>query len=77
MQLYKVSIMSKNKTFRNVVLCHTDNFPPSKNDKIKGWVEGNGGTFTKTLTPAVACLLCSDHTWRKYLPIGKHFSEIC
>jgi hypothetical protein len=63
--------MTKNKTFRNVVLCHTDDFPPNKNDKIKGWVEKHGGTFTKALMPNVTHFVSSKRAWKKYLPVGK------
>lgn len=63
--------MSRNKAFRHVVLCHTDDFPSNKNDKIKGWVESHGGTFSKTLTPDVTHFVASKLAWKKYSPIGK------
>ena len=63
--------MVKSRTFAKVVLCHTDDFPPQKNDKIKGWVEAHGGKFTKMLTPEVTHLVCSRRAWQRYLPIGE------
>ena len=63
--------MGKSKTFAKVVLCHTDDFPAKKNDKIKGWVEAHGGTFSKTLTPHVTHLVCSKRAWKEYLPLGE------
>jgi hypothetical protein len=63
--------MSKSKTFRHVVLCHTDDFPSNKKDKIKGWVESHGGIFSKRLTPDVTHFVASKLAWKKYPPIGK------
>ena len=63
--------MPKSKTFRHVVLCHTNDFPSNKNDKIKGWVESHGGIFSKMLTPDVTHFVASKPAWKKYPPVGR------
>lgn len=59
------------KTFRNIHLASTNDFEPAKNDKIKGWVEHNGGTFTKEITQDVTHLVASTKAWKRYHPLGK------
>ena len=58
------------KTFKNVVLCHTNDFPDDQNNKIKGWVEGNGGKFSKDVTTEVTHLVTSMRAWKRYHPLG-------
>ena len=58
------------RTFARIILCSTDDFPSHKNDKVKGWVEHNGGTFSKEMHPKVTHLLASKQAWQTYYPIG-------
>ena len=58
------------RTFARIILCSTDDFLSHKNDKIKGWVEHNGGTFSKEMHPKVTHLLASKQAWKRYIPIG-------
>ena len=58
------------RTFAKVVLCSTNDFPQHKNDKIKRWVENNGGTFTTEMTPKVTHLIASTKAWKRYHPLG-------
>jgi len=59
------------RTFARITLASTNDFSPHKNDKIKGWVEHNGGTFSKEITPSVTHLVASSKAWKSYVPIGE------
>ncbi|KIW99478.1 uncharacterized protein Z518_11217 [Rhinocladiella mackenziei CBS 650.93] len=50
------------KTFRNVHLASTNDFP-------KGWVAHNGGTFAKEIFKDVTHLVASKKAWRRYCPM--------
>lgn len=39
-------------------------------DKIKHWVEVNGGTFSKDITRSVTHLVCSKEDYKKNVPTG-------
>jgi hypothetical protein len=59
------------KTFRNIHLASTSDFPPDKNDKIKGWVKHAGGKFAKHISKDVTHLVASKHAWKQNAPMGK------
>lgn len=58
------------RTFTRINLASTGDFPPNKNDKIKGWVEHNGGTFSKEIDATVTHLVASPRAWKNYVPMG-------
>lgn len=58
------------RSFRSVVLTSTGDFG-DKTDKIKQWVEANGGIYSKDITPNVTHLVCSDKAWKKGVDIGR------
>ncbi|EXJ80103.1 hypothetical protein A1O3_08389 [Capronia epimyces CBS 606.96] len=57
------------KTFRNICVVSTNDFPTDKNEKIKGWIEHNGGTFCKEISKDVTHLLASQKAWKRYHPL--------
>ncbi|KAL2401648.1 hypothetical protein ABEF93_007687 [Exophiala dermatitidis] len=57
------------KTLRNLCIASTNDFPGDKNDKIKGWIEHNGGIFSKDMSENVTHLLASQKAWKKYHPL--------
>lgn len=63
--------MAKGRTFKNKVICHTNDFKDKINENIKKWIESNGGKFSRELTPEVTHLIASKKAWKKYYPIGK------
>ncbi len=63
------------KSFRNIHLCSTNDFPAPQNEKIKGWVEHAGGTFNKEISKDFTHLVASPKAWKRYHPLGRsHFS---
>ncbi|KEF51326.1 uncharacterized protein A1O9_12676 [Exophiala aquamarina CBS 119918] len=59
------------RTFARINLASTNDFPAHKNDKIKGWVEHNGGAFSKEITASVTHLVASPRAWKSYVPVVK------
>ncbi|EXJ93277.1 hypothetical protein A1O1_01669 [Capronia coronata CBS 617.96] len=59
------------RTFRNIHIASTNDFPGEKNDKIKGWIEHNGGTFSKEISKEVTHLIASQKAWKHYHPLVK------
>lgn len=59
------------KTLRNLCIASTNDFPGDKNDKIKGWIEHNGGIFSKDMSANVTHLLASQKAWKRYHPLGE------
>ncbi|KAI9879245.1 MAG: hypothetical protein M1823_006859, partial [Watsoniomyces obsoletus] len=57
------------KTFQKITLCSTNDFKANKNDKIRGWVENNGGTFSTEIDHRVTHLVCSSKAWKRDIPI--------
>ena len=39
-------------------------------EKMKQWVEKNGGTFSKEITKSVTHLVCSKEEWKRKGPMG-------
>ena len=64
------------KTFRKVILCSTNDHAPRKNDKIRGWVEANGGRFTLEMSPDVTHLIASKQAWKSDAPLGTMVSDL-
>lgn len=60
------------RTLTRVTLASTSDFSPHKNDKIKGWVEHNGGTFSKEIDVNVTHLVASSRAWKSYAPMGQY-----
>jgi BRCA1 C Terminus (BRCT) domain len=58
------------KTFHKITLCSTNDFKANKNDKIRGWVENNGGTFSAEIDHRVTHLVCTSKAWKRDIPIG-------
>lgn len=59
------------KTFKKINLCHTNDFPDNKNDKIQKWVENNGGRFSKVIDSNVTHLIASRKAWKQYHTLGE------
>ncbi|EER27900.1 hypothetical protein D8B26_005983 [Coccidioides posadasii str. Silveira] len=55
------------KSFHKVTVCIAGNFG-AQNDKIKQWVEVNGGTFSKKVTADVTHLIATEPAVRKNVP---------
>lgn len=51
------------KTFKKVVLCHTDDFGDTT-EKIRKWVKYHGGRVEKDITPEVTHLVASVKAWK-------------
>ena len=60
----------KGKAFAKVKLCHTGDFPFNKNEKIKQWVENNGGTCQSEVASDTTHLVCSEQAWKRYHSMG-------
>ena len=39
-------------------------------EKMKQWVDRNGGTFSKDITKSVTHLVCSKEEWKRNAPMG-------
>lgn len=59
------------KTFRGIHASHTNDFDAKKNDKIKGWIEYNGGTFSREISSNVTHLIASPKAWKNKVPLGE------
>lgn len=56
--------------FKKINLASTEDHP-RHNDKIRGWIVNNGGTYTgSSLSSDTTHLLCSDAAWDKSYPLG-------
>jgi anthranilate synthase/indole-3-glycerol phosphate synthase/phosphoribosylanthranilate isomerase len=60
------------KTFGKVNVCIAGDFG-SKGDKIKQWVEANGGTFSKELDHHVTHLISTQNAFRRSISISGRF----
>jgi len=52
-------------TFGKIVICHTNDFPAKKNDKIEDWVKNRGGKVVRELTNDVTHYVVSKRVWRE------------
>ena len=57
------------RPFARVHACSTNDHGPD-NDKIKGWLEHAGGTYTTSIMPNTTHLICSKSAWKRYTPLG-------
>ncbi|KAI1915620.1 hypothetical protein LOZ53_001417 [Ophidiomyces ophidiicola] len=55
------------KTFRRIKACIAGNFG-AQGDKIKQWVEANGGSFYKQVGPGITHMIATEAAFRKAVP---------
>lgn len=61
------------KLLKTTVIANT---PCCENaDKIRGWVESNGGKYTTEISANVTHLLTSKKAWAEYTPIGTSYNN--
>lgn len=63
-------IFSMGHTFHHINVSLAGDFGP-KGDKIKQWVEANGGTFSKELNEEVTHVISTQNAFRKKVPASK------
>lgn len=60
----------KNRTF-----AVSESVPPLDREKIKRWVQHNGGLFSKEIGGAVTHCIVSKQDFKDYTPLGKSYDE--
>jgi hypothetical protein len=66
--------MAKGK-LKRVSLCQTFEWG-KENDLIKGWVENNGGVYSKSINEDVTHLICTEKTFKKNIEIVKKAKRV-
>ncbi|EEP78804.1 anthranilate synthase component II [Uncinocarpus reesii 1704] len=67
-----IQLISMGKTFARVNACIAGKFGAHA-DKIKQWVEGNGGTFSKDVTAGITHVICTETAFRKAVSTGNDY----
>lgn len=61
----------KTKIFKNCVIAYTEDFPLSKREQIKAWIQHAGGSVSKEVTDSVTHIILTKKDWNEYQPKGK------
>ena len=69
---FRFRVFNMGNTFRNINVSLAGDFGP-KGDKIKQWVEANGGTFSKELNEEVTHVISTQNAYRKKVAAGMFY----